>query len=960
MSEYRAALFVDKFRHALEVAEQTNPQSGICGYELEWNMLDSHLWPLLTIGSGPERISFVDYLRDEIIPPTFRPFSQLEVYHWMIEWATRPYYHLLGAVYESRVLEAILINALHQASEKFGERFYYWHGNLLFQPQFGKDCIPGSWNLAKRRYLERCVDLYGAALATAGIHTNLSLPETLLSWDFVHQDQNLPAHISQPFQHLDEYKNHVYIRATRLMRAFAAVFIATTASTPFVSQYRNGKQVIVLAPADSVRNVTFPNPILLDLPGLYRSHEDYLRISYELVRKGIRFGNNNWTPVRARSFSEPVERLIAITSDQLRQLYARGLYTASRDDQAEEMAKEIEVQNLLARINIPMSRIEVRCDEGGHDMDTDLANLALKYLLMLRFYSDPSFAVSFRYESEDIERARRNEEKSARYGLDAEIENPLSGKPVVIREFLGWVLDELRPLAEGLELVDALQPLVEMAKGAPNTSQKIRRRVLQDLGEVDEIPLEYLQKLAEEREEAVKQDIATIQSEIAHLGSEASKLENLIQRGRDEYRQYPDIPITFKAVRPPQVLKVYSDKQTEVIDLAMQLIQIPSVTACANERLEEVTHAASFICSYAERFGLEVRYFNKSKYPALLIGFPNNLYTPVTLSGHFDVVQPAVDDSQFQPRIDGDYLIGRGAADMKTVVATYLVWFKDRLLQGQPYPPINLLLVGNEENGEFEPMGTPHVLDQIASEGYPLPGLFIAGERTGEKGEELFGEICTANRGIMRFDVVARGARMHTSQTSVGAQQKADLTAQLVDFRQKMIELFQDLLTLNNPDRWNSQFQIPFVRIGEEGMYNISPEFAVMGVEVRPIPEENVEDLVAKLNLLCQEAGLEFHLKVCEKGIRCAEDNPYLQHLIEAYQEIAHEPPRIGKKLPATSARFAPQGQGVVWGQSGLDPHGYNEKHYIPSIKPYYDVLSAFAIRLLEKQSVVYQKENEK
>jgi acetylornithine deacetylase/succinyl-diaminopimelate desuccinylase-like protein len=37
------------------------------------------------------------------------------------------------------------------------------------------------------------------------------------------------------------------------------------------------------------------------------------------------------------------------------------------------------------------------------------------------------------------------------------------------------------------------------------------------------------------------------------------------------------------------------------------------------------------------------------------------------LTGHFDVVDPDPDDSQFTPRIDGDFLWGRGAADMKTV-----------------------------------------------------------------------------------------------------------------------------------------------------------------------------------------------------------------------------------------------------------------------------------------------------
>ena len=59
--------------------------------------------------------------------------------------------------------------------------------------------------------------------------------------------------------------------------------------------------------------------------------------------------------------------------------------------------------------------------------------------------------------------------------------------------------------------------------------------------------------------------------------------------------------------------------------------------------------------------------------------------------------------------------------------------------------------------------------------------------------------------------------------------------------------------------------------------------------------------------------------------------------------------PLIGKKLPGTSARFAPRGQGIVWGQTGLNPHAKEERHYIPSIMPYYDALNAFAEALRGK-----------
>ncbi|HLE13288.1 MAG TPA: hypothetical protein VI776_00965, partial [Anaerolineales bacterium] len=178
--------FAEKYELALQSSMQAQPAAGLCGSELEWNLLNARFQPLLTVGVGPSQQSFVDYLRSECLSPRLKSFSQLEVFHWMIEWATRPYFHTRGAIYEGRLMEAILLNALHRAGKNFNERLYSWHGNLLYLTTIGRDSIPGSWHLAKRRYLERCVDLYGESLATAGTHTNLSLPDALLEWDFIH------------------------------------------------------------------------------------------------------------------------------------------------------------------------------------------------------------------------------------------------------------------------------------------------------------------------------------------------------------------------------------------------------------------------------------------------------------------------------------------------------------------------------------------------------------------------------------------------------------------------------------------------------------------------------------------------------------------------------------------------------------------------------------------------------
>jgi succinyl-diaminopimelate desuccinylase len=940
--DYQPDRFAEKYQLALESAMESKPEGGLFGYELEWNLLDSQLRPLLKVGAGPNQHSFVDYLRSEHLSPWLRKYSQLEVFHWMTEWATRPYYHPRGAVYEGRLMEAAMLNSLHKAGREFGERLYYWHGNLLFHTQVGYSSIPGSWHLAKRRYLERCVDLYGGALATAGTHTNLSLPDPMLAWDFIHlSDSERGAGSISPLQ-LDDYKNETYITATRLMRAFAALFIATSASTPLQAQERDGHPVVILTEVDSVRNLTFPNPSNLDLPHLYRSYGDYLQLSYDLVRKGERFGNNNWTPVRARSFAEPVERMIEVTSEQLNQIYAHGLYAIGQGDPVDEMAHQIEIQNLMARIDIPMARVEVRSDDGGHPLEVDIANLTLKHLLLLRFYADQEFARAFRYDREDIERSRRNEERAARHGLGAEIENPFTGKMVGMRGFLNWVLEELRPLANALQMWEDLEPLVEMGRGGANTAGWLRSELRKEMGISEEVPLEMLKYLAERRQSQLRDEIEVITGSLNEMGKELPKLNEFMGHARHEVRMDFEAPIRYRPPSETRVELAYPDKTSEILALAGQLIRIPSVTACPEERLEEVHRAATFIFDYLRDHGLGVRYYNQSKYPALLAGFPGQMNAPVMLAGHFDVVAPEPDDSQIEPRLEGAYLWGRGAADMKTVVATFLVWLKDRFRDGPPYPPVNLLLVGNEENGEGEPMGTPHVLRTLYDQDGYAPELLIAGERTGERGDELWGEVCIQNRGVMRFEVRAYGQRGHTG--TAGAQ--ADLTERLIEARKNLLEIMDRRLTLESEDGWHSQVRFPFIQVGTKGIYNLSPDEGVLGVEVRPIPKDNLEGLAEQLSGYCQPQDLEMRISVLENGVACNPQNVYLLALIEAIRKASGAEPQLGRKLPGTSARFAPRGQGVVWGQTGLGPHSRDERHFIPSIEPYYRALDALAEKL--------------
>ncbi|HEX9333142.1 MAG TPA: hypothetical protein VF896_14715, partial [Anaerolineales bacterium] len=176
-----------------------------------------------------------------------------------------------------------------------------------------------------------------------------------------------------------------------------------------------------------------------------------------------------------------------------------------------------------------------------------------------------------------------------------------------------------------------------------------------------------------------------------------------------------------------------------------------------------------------------------------------------------------------------------------------------------------------------------------------------------------------------------------------GVAGTGDLSEKLIAARSALNEIFAKHLTLKAADGWQSQAKFPFINVGTPGVYNVTAGEGILGVEIRAIPQDNVEGLKSKVEEYCETNGLEICINVMENGVACDRNNPALIALIESVKIASGSTPKIGKKLPGTSARFAPAGQAVVWGQSGVGPHAKNEGHYIPSIEPYYKSLNELA-----------------
>jgi acetylornithine deacetylase/succinyl-diaminopimelate desuccinylase-like protein len=171
------------------------------------------------------------------------------------------------------------------------------------------------------------------------------------------------------------------------------------------------------------------------------------------------------------------------------------------------------------------------------------------------------------------------------------------------------------------------------------------------------------------------------------------------------------------------------------------------------------------------------------------------------------------------------------------------------------------------------------------------------------------------------------------------------MTERLLSAREALRELFAKHLTLKATDGWQSQAKFAFIQVGTPGIYNITPDRGSLGVEIRPIPQDDVSRMRAEIEALATDLQLEFLPSAWEPGVACDPENSYLKALLAGITAVGGDV-RIGRKGAGTSARFAPGGQAVVWGQTGIGPHAAGERHYIPSIDPYYRALDGFAAEL--------------
>ena len=336
-------------------------------------------------------------------------------------------------------------------------------------------------------------------------------------------------------------------------------------------------------------------------------------------------------------------------------------------------------------------------------------------------------------------------------------------------------------------------------------------------------------------------------------------------------------------------------------------------------RAEDIVAAAGFVRGWLESRDIEVRDIEHRGLPVLVaeVGSTADEAPCIILHGHLDVVPGR--DEQFEPRIEGDRLIGRGAYDMKGGLAAMMCALKD--LERYEHVRVRLICVPDEESEELDVRST----DTIVRGG--LSGDFaITGEPT-----EL--HIGIAAKGVLAMRIEIEGRSAHSSTPWLG--DNAVL---------KAIDVFRAIETLPFSRESSELFDRPSINLGRiQGgdALNKVPDRCEMAVDIRFLPEQDPEEILEQVSGIPDARVTRSFIY---PPVNVPRTNPYVRALRDAVSRSIHdEALSVGRDGASDATAFLAAGiPAVEFGPAGAGHHGPEEWVSISSLARYRRALGDF------------------
>jgi succinyl-diaminopimelate desuccinylase len=334
---------------------------------------------------------------------------------------------------------------------------------------------------------------------------------------------------------------------------------------------------------------------------------------------------------------------------------------------------------------------------------------------------------------------------------------------------------------------------------------------------------------------------------------------------------------------------------------------------------EGLRRAAEFVGGWLESNDIEAKQSEARGLPVTRaqVGPVDGDVPTLVLHGHLDVVPGGRD--QFEPRVEGDRLLGRGAYDMKGALAVMLMLLHD--LRDQLDVRLRLGIVSDEESEEEENRGS----DALVASGF-VGDFAITGEPTNL-------QVGVQAKGVLAMRLEVRGRSAHGATPWLGDNAVV-----------KAVEVFRGIESLPFARHSSALFDRPSINLGRilgGDALNKVPDTCVIDVDIRFLPDQDPDEILEQVSGL-PDTDVVATFRRAPAVVE--PDLPYVVGLCEAASP--HHPERVmsvGRDGASDAVSFLAAGvPAVEFGPIGDGHHGPSEWVSVSSLRSYRQALEGF------------------
>lgn len=385
---------------------------------------------------------------------------------------------------------------------------------------------------------------------------------------------------------------------------------------------------------------------------------------------------------------------------------------------------------------------------------------------------------------------------------------------------------------------------------------------------------------------------------------------------------------------------------SRTLHLAEQLISLPSITpedAGCLDLLAARLAPLGFVCERLDSGPADFRVSNLwAKRPAALAGKAQAAIKTIVFAGHTDVVPTGPlnqwSSDPFVPTHKDGKLYGRGASDMKSSIAAFVVAVEE-FLAATPDPQMELafLLTSDEEGPSVD--GTKVVVEQLKARGERLDYCIVGEPTSVEKTGDM---IKNGRRGTLSGKLRVIGVQGHIAYPHLAKNPIHLLAPALAEL---VAERWDEGNAYFPPTSW----QVSNLH-GGTGAGNVIPGEVVVDFNFRFSTESTPERLKSRVHALLDRHGLKYDIVWTLGGDTFLTPVGELSQAISAaILDETGQSPELSTTGGTSDGRFIAKvcPQVVEFGPLNASIHKIDERVEVASLEPLKNIYRDTLLRLL-------------